>query len=127
MAVDWTTVTSRAYFEGVRTTMRALAAAFGGNFTDDPLWLLRRVITVHPLGGAPMGRDPSRGVCDDRGEVFGYPGLFIADGSAVPGAVGPNPSLTIAALADRMCDHLLESPPVARRESRARPGEILHG
>jgi cholesterol oxidase len=29
----------------------------------------------------------------------------------MPGPVGPNPSLTIAALADRMCTRLLEKPP----------------
>ena len=45
------------------------------------------------------------------GEVFGYPGLYIADGAAMPGPVGPNPSLTIAALADRMCTRLLDKPP----------------
>ena len=38
---------------------------------------------------------------DDHGEAFGHPGLFVADGSVLPGPVGPNPSLTIAALADR--------------------------
>jgi len=50
-------------------------------------------------------------VCDPYGEVFGYPGLYIADGAAMPGPVGPNPSLTVAALADRMCSRLLEKPP----------------
>jgi cholesterol oxidase len=75
------------------------------------MWLRKRIITAHPVGGAPMGRDPSVGVCDPYGEVFGYPGLYIADGAAMPGPVGPNPSLTIAALADRMCTRLLEKPP----------------
>ena len=54
---------------------------------------------------------PAVGVCDPYGEVFGYPGLYIADGAAMPGPVGPNPSLTIAALADRMCTRLLDKPP----------------
>ena len=71
----------------------------------------KRIITVHPVGGAPMGRDRSVGVCDSYGEVFGHPGLYIADGAVMPGPVGPNPSLTIAALADRMCTRLLEQPP----------------
>jgi len=59
-----------------------------------------------------MGSDRSVGVCDSYGEVFGHPGLYIADGAVMPGPVGPNPSLTIAALADRMCTRLLEQPRV---------------
>ena len=83
----------------------------GARRVNNPMWLRKRIITAHPVGGAPMGRDPSAGVCDPYGEVFGYPGLYIADGAAMPGPVGPNPSLTIAALADRMCTRLLEKPP----------------
>jgi cholesterol oxidase len=39
---------------------------------------------------------------DSYGEVFGYPGLFVADGSIMPGPVGPKPSFTIAAMAGRI-------------------------
>ncbi|MFD0535716.1 GMC oxidoreductase [Actinomadura luteofluorescens] len=55
-----------------------------------------------------MGDHPGEGVCDAFGEVFGFPGLYIADGAAMPGPVGPNPSLTIAAQADRLATRLLE-------------------
>jgi cholesterol oxidase len=33
--------------------------------------------------------------------VFGHPGLFVVDGSAIAANVGVNPSLTITALAER--------------------------
>jgi cholesterol oxidase len=92
----------------MRTTSRDLAHALGGHYADNPIWFLRRVITVHPLGGCPMGRDAVEGVVDPNGNVFGYPGLHIADGSIMPGPVGPNPSFTIAALADRFADSMLE-------------------
>lgn len=108
--IDWTTLTSRRYFERVRATMGDVAGALGGEFRDNPLWWTRRVITVHPLGGAPMGRHPAEGVCDSYGEVFGFPGLYVLDGAALPGPVGANPSLTIAAFADRACQHILEEP-----------------
>ena len=111
--VDWTTQTSTDFIEGVRATMKTLAAALGADYADNPLWKLRRVVTVHPLGGAPMADDPALGVCDPFGRVFGYPGLYVADGAVMPGAVGANPSLTIAALADRMCDRIADEPPVA--------------
>ncbi len=107
----WSTATSEAYFERVNATMRRIAAVLGARCVNNPMWMSKRIITAHPVGGAPMGRDPSVAVCDPYGEVFGYPGLYIADGAAMPGPVGPNPSLTIAALADRMCTRLLDKPP----------------
>jgi cholesterol oxidase len=105
----WTKGTAGRYFHRIRATARRMAAALGGRMVDNPLWLLGRVITVHPLGGCPMGRTPQEGVVDPDGEVFGYPGLYVADGAVMPGPVGANPSLTIAALADRFADRLLES------------------
>ncbi len=107
----WSTATSEAYFERVNAAMRRIAAVLGARCVNNPMWMSKRIITAHPVGGAPMGRDPSVGVCDPYGEVFGYPGLYIADGAAMPGPVGPNPSLTIAALADRMATRLLDKPP----------------
>ena len=62
---------------------------------------LRSLVTVHPLGGCRMGQTASDGVVDHRGEVFGYPNLFVADGSVLPVPVGRNPSMTIAAIAER--------------------------
>jgi cholesterol oxidase len=111
--VDWKRAKSDAYFERMRTTSRAVAHSLGATFADNPIWFLKRVITVHPLGGAPMGRTSGEGVVDPYGNVFGYPGLHIADGSVMPGPVGPNPSFTIAALADRFADHILEETPAA--------------
>lgn len=111
--LDWKTEKSSAYFEHLRTTSRGVARELGGRYADNPIWFLRRVITVHPLGGAPMGRYPGEGVVDGYGSVFGYPGLYVADGSVMPGPVGPNPSFTIAALADRFADRILETTPAA--------------
>src|SRR5688572_6338912 len=105
---NWRKQKSGPYFERVRDTMRALSDALGARFVETPLQHLSRVITVHPLGGCPMGRHPDEGVVNADGEVFGYPGLYVADGSIMPGPVGANPCLTIAALADRFADGILE-------------------
>ena len=72
----------------------------------NPHYLLNRVITVHSLGGCPMGDDPDQGVVDRFGQVHGVPGLYVADGAVMPGPVGANPSLTIAAFARWMCDDM---------------------
>ncbi|WP_341999481.1 GMC family oxidoreductase [Microbacterium sp. LWH7-1.2] len=117
--VEWTTATSKAYFDAMRETMQGITESLGGRFRDNPLWWTKRVVTVHPLGGTPMGRAPQEGVVDSWGESFGHAGLFVVDGSAVPGPVGPNPSLTIAAMADRALEHALEKPKPRRRRAAA--------
>ncbi|SHL11071.1 cholesterol oxidase [Desulfatibacillum alkenivorans DSM 16219] len=81
---------------------RAYAQASGG----DPLnvtmeSLLNLSSTAHILGGCHMGTSPENGVISTDHEVLGYPGLYVADGAAVSANVGVNPSLTIAALAER--------------------------
>jgi cholesterol oxidase len=110
--VEWDEATSGAYFERVRATMQRMAHVLGAKYHDNPVWFLKRVISVHPLGGAPMGRHPVEGVCDSYGAVYGLPGLYVADGALMPGPVGANPSLTIAAMADRLATRLLEEPAV---------------
>ena len=102
--VDWVKGKSGPFFDRLRDFSKDIAGALGAEFKSNPTWYLGRVITVHALGGCPMGRSPDEGVVDEWGEVFGYPGFTIADGSVMPGPVGANPSLTIAALADRFAD-----------------------
>jgi cholesterol oxidase len=106
--IDWRTRRSNVFFEQVRSTGREIAGVLNAKFMDNPPWHLSRVVTVHPLGGCPMGRDEREGVVDSYGHVFGHPGLFVVDGSIMPGPVGPNPSNTIAALAHRAAERLIE-------------------
>jgi cholesterol oxidase len=123
LRVDWRKNRgSRAYFDAARKTSKDLAKDLGGTFLDNPIWFLSRVITVHPLGGCRMGRNRDEGVVDPFGRVFDHPGLHVADGSVMPGPVGPNPSLTIAALADRFADALLEDAEKPRQRSVRRAG-----
>ena len=65
-----------------------------------------KLMGFHPLGTARMAADPSDGVCDGDGQVHGVRGLHVADGAAVPSALGVNPQLTIMALATRLAHHL---------------------
>lgn len=64
-------------------------------------------LTVHPLGGCPMGDGPETGVVNWQGTVFRadggqgnplYDGLHVMDGGMLPTAVGVNPFVTIAGL-----------------------------
>ena len=64
-----------------------------------------------------LGVDAHRGVVDERGESFAYPGLHVLDGAVVPGALAVNPSLTIAAVAERACQLMLHDVDLAAGES----------
>jgi cholesterol oxidase len=62
--------------------------------------------TAHILGGCTMGRSAQDGVIDTHHEVFGYPGLYVVDGSSLSANVGVNPSLTITAMAERFASQV---------------------
>jgi cholesterol oxidase len=111
LELDWSPKPSDAYLADVKQSFGRFARAVGGEYDPDPLDALNRGVTVHPLGGCPMDPDARRGVTDAWGRVHGHPGLYVADGALLPGPVGPNPSFTIAALADRVADGILEREP----------------
>ncbi len=91
-----------SYLAIANRVTREFAAASGGR----PLNLLPESvgglsITAHVLGGAAIGSGAGSGVVDARHEVYGHPGLYVTDASAIPANLGVNPSLTITALAER--------------------------
>lgn len=91
----------------------ALAERFAREVDGFPQSLLTETLlgiptTAHVLGGCCMGADASEGVVDARHRVFGHPGLYVVDGSAVSANLGVNPSLTITALAERAMSHVPE-------------------
>jgi cholesterol oxidase len=108
--IRWSMDASRPLFDAMEhaTTELATAAEATPCFPLDA-GPLGKFITVHPLGGAPMADDPAEGVVDDAGKVHGYDGLYIWDGSIVPAALGVNPSKTIAALAERGAELLIQT------------------
>jgi cholesterol oxidase len=93
---------SPSYLPQANAAARAFAEASNG--TPLNMWMESVAglsVTAHILGGAVMASGPESGVIDTAHEVFGYPGLYVVDASAIPANVGVNPSLTIAALAER--------------------------
>ena len=91
-------------FGDIRTAFGLLESESG-----EPVRALPKPFTVHQWGGAGLGPDPQRGVVDHRGEVYGNPGLFIADGAALPVAVGAPPSVAIAAWSHYVADALSQA------------------
>lgn len=114
--------------------LRALSAGSAARFVGNPRRaLLQRgvpastPITVHPLGGAVMADDVSAGVCDADGRVFDpaggvHDGLYVADGALCPTSTGSNPSLTIAALAERVAERLVQQLGTGQQSPAVRTG-----
>lgn len=96
-----------ALVERMTDAMSEVAREYGGTFAPLFTWLLfRRITTVHSLGGCHLSASPEHGVVSPHGEVHGYPGLFVADGSVVPTSIGFHPVMTISALAERTAEAL---------------------
>ena len=109
--VSWpgtATSTERRWSAAV-PAMRKIYEALGGEMFLDSYRKDGTVNTAHPLGGCRMttrGSDAS-GVVDENGESLSNENLFVIDGAAIPSALGVNPSLTIAAVAESIADRLV--------------------
>lgn len=109
-------------YRRARELLRRMSLRIGGTHIVSPLWARVfgwRLMTVHPLGGCRMAGTVDQGVVNHAGQVFNpertageelHQGLYVADGSVIPTALGANPLLTISALAERtassVADHL---------------------
>lgn len=62
----------------------------------------------HLLGTTVMGQDPATSVVNAWGRAHDVPNLYIFDGSIWPTSSGMNPTATIAALALRCAEHLVQ-------------------
>lgn len=67
------------------------------------------VAAFHPLGTCRMGKDPRTSVLDPWGQAHDVPGLWVVDGSMLPGATGVNPQVTIMAFATRAAGAMAKS------------------
>ena len=92
-----------------------VAEKMGEKINGQPMSAIPEVLfdissTAHILGGCVMGQTPEDGVVDFRGQVHGYPNLYVADGSNVPANLGVNPSLTITAIAEYIMSQMAKNP-----------------
>lgn len=131
-------------FRDIHSRLAELTRALGGRFAASPFWIRRpggKLITVHPLGGARMADSAADGVVNHCGQVFKtaddgstrdvHGGLYACDGAIVPTALGANPALTIAALADRIAIKAYDDlrgapnePPTAPATTATPPGTL---
>lgn len=112
--VHWSIRQSLPMFKEMIQHMKDLSDASGGRFINSLLWKtpflglpFHKTLTAHPLGGCAMSDSPLNGVTNDCGEVWGYKGLYVADGALMPAALGVNPSATISAIAERVAFQII--------------------
>ena len=147
MHVAWPTLKGdiKSYEDDIRKALKPATQRLGGTYLENPTWRLlppfldvllgkdksiRGVNPIsHPLGGCIMADDAQNGVVDDCGRVFsGYAGpdvhagLYVLDGSIIHGAVGKNPFLTIAALAERAVETIIVAEKLDRGGGKATAG-----
>ncbi|TCN43826.1 cholesterol oxidase [Rhodococcus sp. SMB37] len=104
--VNWPAGGERASVDALRAVHNKMAAAGGTVPGAEPMAAdVNASFTAHPLGGVVMGD-----ATDGYGRVHGHPGLYVVDGALIPGSTGTvNPSLTIAALAERNIAQIIAS------------------
>ena len=109
--IHWPHRESEDMYRVMEGAMSEFSKALGGGYARSLLWRwpLRKRLTAHLLGGCSLSDDPVRGVTNAWGQVWNYPGLYVADGSIVPTAVGVGPSATIGALAERVAAGIIKS------------------
>jgi cholesterol oxidase len=116
-AVRWPDYDQQPSHAELARLMTQYANALDGRYA---VFSPARNYTAHPLGGCRMGESASTGVVNHRGQVFDasagdrskavHAGLYVADASIMPTALGNNPLLTIAALAERIADLIVNDP-----------------
>lgn len=94
-------------------TFTEMIEAMGGKALPNPKKpgaesLLQGGEVIHEVGGALMGDDPAKSVCNQWNQTWDIDNLFLCDGSPFASNADKNPTLTIMALAWRCADHLIE-------------------
>lgn len=123
--IKWEGLEESAYRKMVFQEFDKLARAHGGRYKRLKAFG-NNLVTVHPLGGCGMSDSPVCGPVNHLGQVYDFraggdfdprtgqlavhDGLYVADGSVVPTALGVNPYMTIGALAERISHHIVTNP-----------------
>ena len=119
LSIEWPWRDNRDLYDAIIEAGKAFRDSIGAkSFASLPTWdwPVRNNVTVHSLGGCVLAETPKTGVTDANrhfGAVFGYEGLYVADGAIVPTAVGANPSATISALSEMVAHGITNLAPTS--------------
>ena len=80
--ISWEDVGHQKIFEAVNDRLMQITKELKGTFVKNPVWsraLDKQLVTVHPLGGCPMGESGESGVVNHKGQVFIGRRLFVLE------------------------------------------------
>lgn len=107
LSLNWPNLENDPALVRQQQAQKLIAEALGREFVANVFSTFNRQFTYHPLGGSVMADGPEKGVANFAGEVFGHKGLYLADGSLIPRALGANPAFTICAIAESVAEGIL--------------------
>jgi len=118
--VKWPQASNRPLYDSILSLSKRFSQFIRAkHFLPMPTWLwpVHNNVTVHPLGGCALADTAEQGVVSakdgSRGQVFDYKGLYVADGSLMPTALGANPAATITALSEWIAHEITGQAPTA--------------
>ena len=103
--LTWQTAQNQPSIAAAKRVFDAINAKQGTIYRTDLFGVYKTWgddLTYHPLGGCVLNQ-----ATDNYGRLPGYPGLYVVDGSLIPGSTGVNPFVTITALAERNVEHII--------------------
>ncbi|HEY9329793.1 MAG TPA: GMC oxidoreductase [Streptomyces sp.] len=103
--LNWQTAWKQPSIDMAKTIFDKINAKEGTIYRTD-LFGVHKIwgdhLTYHPLGGAVLDK-----ATDNYGRLHGYTGLYVIDGSLIPGNTSVNPFVTITALAERNIEKII--------------------
>lgn len=103
--LDWQTAWKQPSIDMAKTIFDKINAKEGTIYRTDLFGVYKiwnDTLTYHPLGGAVLNK-----ATDNYGRLYGYSGLYVIDGSLIPGNTSVNPFVTITALAERNIEKII--------------------
>jgi choline dehydrogenase-like flavoprotein len=96
-----------------KKTFKALIEEMGGTVRDSTDFRPEKSIQnpgyiIHEVGGAIIGDDPRKSVCNQWNQAWDVKNLFLCDGAPFASNADKNPTLTIMALSWRAADHIVD-------------------
>ena len=98
-----------AYLDRLEKIVFAVGQESGVTLVPSVPRAMAGTTSAHLLASCRMAETSQDGVVGPDGQVFGHEHLYVCDASSVPFALGVNPALTIAAIAERTAAGILEA------------------